>query len=52
MTASQKADFTRTTLMALMTAQADRAELDRQIATLTRALADTNGLPASYPPRD
>jgi hypothetical protein len=32
MPASQKADFTKTTLMALMTAQADRAELDRQKA--------------------
>jgi hypothetical protein len=47
MTASQKAEFTQRTLMAILTAQADRAELDRQIETLTRTLADANGL-ASY----
>ena len=50
MTASRDtAGFTQRTLMALLTAQADRAELDRQIDVLTRALANANGL-ASYRP--
>ena len=34
MNPSQKADFARTTLMALMTAQAKRPELERQIEAL------------------
>jgi hypothetical protein len=46
---SEKADFTRRTLMAL-TAQAHRAELDHQIAGLTRVLANANGLPVSCQP--
>jgi hypothetical protein len=50
MSASQN-DFTTRTLMALLTAQADRAELDEQIAVLTRALAGAHGL-ADYPPAD
>jgi hypothetical protein len=50
MTASQKSDFTQRTLLALLTAQAERAELDKTISTLTRCLADAHGIPASYPP--
>ena len=44
MPASQNDGFTTRTLMALLTAQADRADLDRQIEALTRALADAHGL--------
>ena len=53
MLASQKPD-TRMTLMALMTAHADRQELDDTIDTLIFALAETiaPGLPAPYPPVD
>jgi hypothetical protein len=36
MNPSQKADFARTTLMALMTAQAKRPELERQLKRLNR----------------
>jgi hypothetical protein len=50
MTASQQAESNRATLMALLTAQADRAELDETIRVLTRSLADAYGIPASYPP--
>jgi len=52
MTASQKAEFTQRTLMALMTAQADRAELDQQVEVMIRALATEHGLSETYPPRD
>jgi hypothetical protein len=45
MTASQKAEFTQRTLMALMTAQADRAELDQQVEVMIRALATEHGCP-------
>jgi hypothetical protein len=50
MTASQKAECTQRTLLALLTAQADRAELDETIRMLTRSLADAHSIPASYPP--
>jgi hypothetical protein len=50
MTASQKAEFTKRTLMALLTAQADRAELDREIVEITRSLASAHEIPVSYPP--
>jgi hypothetical protein len=52
MTASQKADFTARTLMGLVTALADRAELDKTIAISVRALADAHRIPipANYPP--
>ena len=46
----ETADFTTRTLMAILTAQADRAELDQQIAVLIRSLADAHDVPASYPP--
>jgi hypothetical protein len=52
MTAPQKAEFTTITLMALLTAQADRGELDKTIDALTRSLADAHGIPASYPPAE
>ena len=39
-------------LMALLTAQADRVELDKTIHALTRSLADAHGIPASYPPAE
>jgi hypothetical protein len=39
-------DFTQRTLMQLLTAMADKAELDHQIATLIRALADAHGISA------
>jgi hypothetical protein len=52
MTASQKADFTKRTLMALMTAQADRAELDHRIKALTLALADAHDIRRPYPPTE
>jgi hypothetical protein len=45
-------EFTARTLTCLMTARADRAELDQQIEVMIRALADAHGLPAPYPPRD
>ena len=53
MTASRKTD-PATLIMALMTAHADRQELDDQIDTLTFALAEAiaPGLPAHYPPVD
>jgi hypothetical protein len=38
--------------MALLTAQADRDELDKTIRTLTKSLADAHGIPASYPPTE
>jgi hypothetical protein len=50
MTASQKAEFTRRTLLALLTAGADQAKLEKAIGALTRSLADAHGGPASYPP--
>lgn len=49
MTASQKAEFAQRTLMALLTARADQAELEKTISALTRSLADAHGIPASYP---
>lgn len=49
MTASQKTSFTQRTLMALLTAQADRAKLDQTIEQLTRSLANEHGIQASYP---
>jgi hypothetical protein len=39
MTASQKAEYTQRTLLALLTAQANRTELDKTIHLLTRSLA-------------
>jgi hypothetical protein len=42
-------DFTTRTLAQILTAQADRAELDKQIAVLLHALATHHGV-ASYPP--
>lgn len=51
MTASQKeSNFTRRTLLALLSLQAKRAELDEEIRALTRSLADEHGIPSSYPP--
>jgi hypothetical protein len=50
MTASQKAAFTQRTLFALLTAHAERDELDETIRVLTRSLADAHDIPASYPP--
>jgi len=50
-TASQKQSRTMI-LMALLTAQADRDELDKTIRTLTRSLADAHDIPASYPPTE
>ena len=49
MTASQKETSKALKLMALMTALADRAELDKEISAITRSLADAYGIPASYP---
>ncbi|WP_271673212.1 hypothetical protein [Bradyrhizobium sp. CCBAU 51627] len=43
------AEFTTRTLMSLLTALADKAELDRQIEALTLALAGTYGLPRVLP---
>jgi hypothetical protein len=37
-------------LMALLTAQTDRNELDQKIMVLTRSLADAHDIPVSYPP--
>lgn len=51
MTASQEESCTPI-LMALLTAQADRDELNETIRTLTRRLADAHGIPASYPPTE
>jgi hypothetical protein len=53
MAASRKAD-PATLIMALMTARADRQELDDQIDTLIFTLAEAiaPGLPAPYPPVD
>jgi hypothetical protein len=51
MTASRD-EFCTRTLMAILTAQADRDELDNTIRTLTRSLADEHGIPASYPPTE
>jgi len=48
MTASQKSTFTQRTLLALLTAQAGRAELDETIRRLTRSIADEHAIPASY----
>jgi hypothetical protein len=50
MAASHKVDFTKRTLLALLTANADRAELDATISALTRALANAHDIPPSYPP--
>jgi hypothetical protein len=49
MTASRD-EFCSTTLLAILTAQADRDELNETIRVLTRSLADVHGIPASYPP--
>jgi hypothetical protein len=50
MTASQKeSTFTQRTLLALLTAHADRAELDETIGVLTRSLADAHGIPRPTP---
>jgi hypothetical protein len=53
MPASRKADPT-TLIMALMTAHADRQELDDQIDSLIFTLAEViaPGLPVPYPPVD
>jgi hypothetical protein len=51
MTASQKeSTLTQPILLALLTAQAEYAELGETIVQLTRSLADAHGIPASYPP--
>ena len=50
MNPSQKAEFTKRTLLAILTARADQAELEKTIGVLTRSLADAHGIPASYPP--
>jgi len=49
MTSKDTAGFTTRTLMALTTALADKAELDRQIEALTLALAVEYGLPGVLP---
>jgi hypothetical protein len=50
MAASQKeSTFTQRTLLALLTAHADRAELDETIGVLTRSLADAHGIPRPTP---
>jgi hypothetical protein len=49
-TASPKIDSARMNLMALLTALAEKAEIDKTITALTRSLADAHGIPASYPP--
>jgi hypothetical protein len=49
MTASQKTEFTQRTLLAILTARADQAELTKIIDALTRSLATAAGIPASYP---
>jgi hypothetical protein len=43
-------EFCKATLLAILTAQADRDELDERISVLTRSLANEHGIPASYPP--
>jgi hypothetical protein len=49
-TASQKeSTFTQRTLLALLTAQAEYAELGETIIQLTRSLADAHDIAASYP---
>jgi hypothetical protein len=50
MTASQKAKVAQRNLLALLTAQADLANLQETIQVLTRSIADAHGIPASYPP--
>ena len=50
MTASQKAEFTQSTLMALVTALADQKEHNRQIEVMVLALATANGLSDVLPP--
>jgi len=50
MTASQKAEFTQRTLLALLTAQAAFTAIGETIIALTRSLADAHDIPASYPP--
>jgi hypothetical protein len=50
MTTTQKAEFTQRTLMALLTARAEQAELEKTISALTRSLADAHGISANYPP--
>jgi hypothetical protein len=50
MTLKQKNRFTQRTLLALLTANADRAELDATIIALTRSLANVHDIPPSYPP--
>ena len=52
MAASHKTEFAKRTFMALLVAQAERAELDKTISVLTRSLADAHGIPASYPPAE
>lgn len=49
MASQETADFAIRTLMALTTALADWAELDRQIEALTLALATAHGLPGVLP---
>jgi hypothetical protein len=51
MTASRN-EFCKATLLAILTAQADRDELDERISVLTRSLANEHGIPASYPPTE
>jgi hypothetical protein len=50
MTTSQKAEFTAP-LMAFLTNQAAIAELQKQQDVLIRAMADTCGIAAPYPPK-
>jgi hypothetical protein len=50
MAASRKTDLAQRILLALLTAQAEYAELGETIIQLTRSLADAHGIPASYPP--
>jgi hypothetical protein len=50
MSSKQKAKLTQSVLLALLTAQADRDELDATIRGLTRSLANAHDIPSSYPP--
>jgi hypothetical protein len=52
MTALQKAESVTGNILALLTALADRVELDETIRILARSLADAHGIPASYPPME
>jgi hypothetical protein len=50
MKTTERDGFTRHTLLAILTANADRAELDATITALTRSLANAHDIPATYPP--